>query len=93
MVSPVGPKEVIEELVDRKGGSTTPRDWALEKDCRGVFLSQMLVVGFWVTGPFSTVQGTLSSVGGNVQDHVLCGIQSEDPASDPLEVVPEGDPV
>ena len=87
------PQEVVEELVDRERGSTTPRDWALEKDCRGVFFGQMLVVSPWVTGPLSAVQGTLFSVSGNVQDHVLCGIQPEDLAGDPLEVVPEGDPV
>ena len=79
--------------MDRVGGSTTPRDWALEKNCRGVFFGQMLGVGLRVTGSFSAVQRTLFAIGGNIQDHVLCGVQSEDLTSDPFKMVPEGDPV
>ena len=93
MASSVRPEEVVEKLVDRKRGRTTPRDWALKKNCRGMFFCQMLTVSPRVTRPLSTVQGALFTIGRDKQDHVLRRVQSQDLAGDPLEMVPERDPV
>ena len=57
-----------------------------------MFLDQMLEVRCRVAG-FPTIQWTLVIVGGNVQDYVPGGVQSQDPASDFFEVNPEGVPV
>ena len=53
----------------------------------------MLSVGSRVTGFFPAVQWTLIVVGCYVQDHVLRRVQSKDLAGDPLEMIPESDPV
>ena len=42
---------------------------------------------------FPTIQWTLVIVGGNIQDYVPGGVQSQNFASDSLEVNPEGVPV
>ena len=86
-------EEMVQKLVDPKEGGRTPRDRALEEECRGVFLGQMLGIRRRVTGAFPTIYQALVMLGRFRKAYVLRGVQSEDFASDSLKVIPEGVPV
>ena len=55
MAGTIRSEEVVQELVDRKEGGSTPRDRALEEECRGMFLGQMQGIRSRVTGAFPTI--------------------------------------